>query len=286
MKKTIIYTGLAFIIGLFIGYLVFSGSKNKAEASHVEEHATEKMWTCAMHPQIMQQEPGDCPICGMELILASQSDANITGFTMTENAMKLANIQTTVIGASDESNSIKLSGVIEANEELDAVQSSYFDGRIERLFINTTGEEIKKGQILATIYSPELVAAQQELITAMRLRTSQPKLYQAVRNKLKNWKLSDSQINSIEKSGKVKENFPVFASNSGTVTEKMVNEGDYVNRGQALYKIANLSKVWAIFDAYEGQLANLKEGQKLQISVNAFADKTFSGEKTTHRHGI
>ncbi|WP_417885118.1 efflux RND transporter periplasmic adaptor subunit [Zunongwangia sp.] len=282
MKKTIIYTGLALIIGLFIGYLVFSGNVDSQKETHTDHsdkgEMEEKMWTCAMHPQIMQQEPGDCPICGMELILASQSDANIADFTMTENAMKLANIQTTVIGSTKERNSIKLSGVIEANEELDAVQSSYFDGRIERLFINTTGEKIKKGQILATIYSPELVAAQQELITAMRLKTSQPKLYQAVRNKLKNWKLSDSQINSIEKSGKVKENFPVFASNSGTVTEKMVNEGDYVNRGQALYKIANLSKVWAIFDAYEGQLANLKEGQKLQISVNAFADKTFSGK--------
>ena len=282
MKKTIIYTGLALIIGLFIGYLVFSGNVDSQKETHMDHSDKGEiegtMWTCAMHPQIMQQEPGDCPICGMELILANQSDANIAGFTMTENAMKLANIQTTVIGSSDESNSIKLSGVIEANEELDAVQSSYFDGRIERLFINTTGEEIKKGQILATIYSPQLVAAQQELITAMQLKTSQPKLYQAVRNKLKNWKLSDSQINSIEKSGKVKENFPVFASNSGTVTEKMVNEGDYVNRGQALYKIANLSKLWAIFDAYEGQLANLKEGQKLQISVNAFADKTFSGK--------
>lgn len=278
MKKTIIYTGLALIIGLFVGYLVFSGGENKTEEQHAEHDAAEDtMWTCSMHPQIMQPEPGDCPICGMELIPADQSDATIAGFTMTENAMKLANIQTTIVGTSNADKSINLSGTLEANEELNAVQSSYFAGRIEQLFINTTGEQVKIDQILATIYSPELVAAQQELLTALKLKESQPKLYQAVRNKLKNWKLSDSQINAIEESGKVKENFPVFASNSGTVTEKMVNEGDYVNRGEALYKVANLTKVWAVFDAYEQQLSNLKESQKLQISVNAFADESFSG---------
>ncbi|UAB84725.1 efflux RND transporter periplasmic adaptor subunit [Zunongwangia sp. SCSIO 43204] len=278
MKKTIIYTGLALIIGLFVGYLVFSGSENKAEETHAEHDAAEDtMWTCSMHPQIMQPEPGDCPICGMELIPADQSDATIAGFTMTENAMKLANIQTSIVGTSNADKSINLSGTLEANEELNAVQSSYFAGRIEQLFINTTGEQVKIGQILATIYSPELVAAQQELLTALKLKESQPKLYQAVRNKLKNWKLTDSQINAIEESGKVKENSPVFASNSGTVTKKMVNEGDYVNRGEALYKVANLTKVWAVFDAYEQQLSNLKEGQKLQISVNAFADESFSG---------
>ena len=278
MKKTIIYTGLALITGLFVGYLVFSEGENKTEEAHTEHNASEDtMWTCSMHPQIMQPEPGDCPICGMELIPADQSDATIAGFTMTENAMKLANIQTTIVGTSNTDKSVTLSGTLETNEELNAVQSSYFAGRIEHLFINTTGEQVKIGQILATIYSPDLVAAQQELLTAVKLKGSQPKLYQAVRNKLKNWKLSDSQINAIEEGGRVKENFPVFASNSGTVTEKMVNEGDYIDRGQPLYKVANLSEVWAELDAYEQQLSNLKEGQKLYISVNAFADKTFSG---------
>ena len=161
---------------------------------------------------------------------------------MTENAMKLANIQTTIVGTSDSEKFIRLSGILEANEELNAVQSAYFAGRIEKLFINTTGEQVHAGQILATIYSPDLVAAQQELLTAVRLKESQPKLYQAVRRKLKNWKLSDSQIDAIEERREVKENFPVFAANSGIVTKKMVNQGDYVNRGQPLYKVANLAK--------------------------------------------
>lgn len=114
-----------------------------------------------------------------------------------------------------------------------------------------TGEEVHKGQLLATIYSPELYAAQQELITAASLKESQPALYKAVRNKLKLWKLSENQINQIEETQKVKENFPVYATVSGTVTEKLVEQGDFIKQGQPLLKIANLNTVWANFDVYE-----------------------------------
>src|SRR5690606_39727163 len=121
-------------------------------------------------------------------------------------------------------------------------------GRIERINIGFTGEEVRKGQLLATIYSPELYAAQQELITAVTIKESQPALYKAVRNKLKLWKLTESQIDQIETSGKILENFPVFATVSGTVTEKLVAQGDYIKQGQPLLKIANLNTVWANFD--------------------------------------
>src|SRR5690606_5920179 len=131
---------------------------------------------------------------------------------------------------------------------------SYFAGRIERLNVSFTGEEVHKGQLLATIYSPELYAAQQELITAASLKQSQPALYKAVRNKLKLWKISENQINQIETSAKVLENFPVYATVSGTVTEKLAEQGDYIKQGQPLLKIANLNTVWANFDVYEHQI--------------------------------
>ncbi|MGB5436346.1 MAG: efflux RND transporter periplasmic adaptor subunit [Maribacter sp.] len=93
-----------------------------------------------------------------------------------------------------------------------ATLASYFAGRIEKQFVNFKGEEVKKGQQLATIYSSKLVSAQQELNTAASLKESQPSLYTAVRNKLKLWKLSKKQIEQIERSGKVQENFPVYAN--------------------------------------------------------------------------
>ena len=286
MKKYIIYTAIL-AIGLVLGYVFFGpsaeGSVNSKkvtdlseDVNHSEEH---QMWTCSMHPQIMQPEPGDCPICGMDLIPAETGAEGLAmnEIKMSDNAMALANIQTTIVGniSGTDDNKITLSGKIMANEEANAVQASYFEGRIEKLNVNFTGEEVRKGQLLATIYAPTLVAAQQELLTASDLKESQPGLYKAVRNKLKLWKLSESQIDQIESSGKVRENFPIYATVSGTVSQKMAEEGDYVKQGQPIVKVSDLGTVWAMFDAYERQISQLKEGQKVTITSNAYPNKEF-----------
>ena len=280
MKKYITYIAIL-IAGVFLGWLLFGGSSNgKAAHNHTTEEKG-KMWTCSMHPQIMQPESGDCPICGMDLIPAEAGAEGLAAnqFKLTKNAMALANVQTTVIGnAISADNTITLSGKIAENEKSNAVQVSYFAGRIERLNVNFTGEKIRKGQLLATVYSPELVKAQQELLTAASVKENQPALYKAVRNKLKLWKLSENQINQIEKTGKVKENFPVYATVSGTVSEKLVEQGDYVSQGQALLKIANLNSVWANFDVYENQISNFKVGQDISITTNAYPNETFKAK--------
>ncbi len=280
-NKAIRYIGLL-VLGVLLGWILFGGSsEDDSGHDHKEVAETNEMWTCSMHPQIMQPEPGDCPICGMDLIPAEAGSDGLLAdqFRLTENAMALANIQTTVVGTGNfEGNEIKLSGKIAENEEANAVQVSYFSGRIERLNVSFTGEEVRQGQLLATIYSPELYAAQQELITAASLKESQPALYKAVRNKLKLWKLSESQINQIEATGKVKENFPVYATVSGTVTEKLVEQGDYVKQGEPMLKIANLSTVWANFDVYENQIDLFKKGQEVTVTTNAYPNKEFKGK--------
>jgi len=290
MNKNILHIAIAAIVGLLAGWLIFGdpseaskSNKDVSDMSDNHEHAIEaegQMWTCSMHPQIMQPEPGDCPICGMDLIPA-ESDADGLArneIKMTKNAMALADIQTSIVGNAsiDDEQMISLSGKIKMNEEENAVQASYFDGRIERLNINFEGQEVRKGQLLATIYAPNLIAAQQELITAASLKESQPSLYNAVRNKLKLWKLSESQINSIEESGKVKENFPIYATVSGTVSEKMAAEGDYVKQGQPIVRVSNLNSVWAEFDGYENQISEFKKGQIILITTNAFPNMEFN----------
>ena len=276
MKKYLIYIGLL-LVGLLLGWLLFGvSSKNEATHNHKSISETNQMWTCSMHPQIMQPEPGDCPICGMDLIPAETSSEGLLAdqFKLTKNAMALANIQTSIVGeGTTGNNAIKLSGKIVENEEANAIQVSYFSGRLERLNVSFTGEAVRKGQLLATIYSPELYAAQQELLTASSLKASQPELYKAVRNKLKLWKLSDSQIDEIETSGKVKENLPIYATVSGTVSDKLVQQGDYIKQGQALLKIANLSTVWASFDVYEHQIDLFKKGQAISIRSNTNSNK-------------
>jgi Cu(I)/Ag(I) efflux system membrane fusion protein len=131
---------------------------------------------------------------------------------------------------------------------------------------------------LATIYSPELFAAQQELLTTSKLKETQPQLYKAVRNKLKLWKLSESQINNIESSGEVIENFPVYATVSGTVTDKMIEIGQSVKQGQGLFKIADLQSLWAEFDVYENQIELIKNGQNIEIKTNALPNKTIASK--------
>jgi Cu(I)/Ag(I) efflux system membrane fusion protein len=283
MKKYIIYIAIL-AVGLVLGYVFFGNSNNgisNTNTSEVSENSKKEtqMWTCSMHPQIMQPEPGDCPICGMDLIPAESGADGLAAneIKMTDNAMALANIQTTIVGTetAENDNMISLSGKIKASEEESAVQTSYFDGRIERLNVNYEGQEVRKGQVLATIYAPNLVAAQQELITAATLKESQPSLYKAVRNKLKLWKLTEAQINNIEESGKVRENFPIYTTVSGTVSEKLASEGDYVKHGQPIVKVNNLNTVWAEFDAYENQISQFKKGQKIKVTTNAYPNKEF-----------
>ncbi|RFN59945.1 efflux RND transporter periplasmic adaptor subunit [Marixanthomonas ophiurae] len=288
MKKNIIYILIAVVGGLALGYVLFgSSSKTSENAVSAEgqnhDHSGETaadMWTCSMHPQIMQPEPGDCPICGMDLIPAESTSDGLAAnqFTMTENAMALANVQTTTVGnaMNMEAGTVGLSGKIMENEEANAIQASYFDGRIERLYVNYKGQEVTKGQLLATIYAPKLVAAQQELITASSLKESQPALYKAVRNKLKLWKLSEKQINAIETSGTVRENFPLYATVSGTVSELLSAEGDYVKQGQPILRVSNLNTVWATFDVYENQISEINKGQKVTITTNAYPTKKFT----------
>lgn len=282
MKKYIIYIGI-FVIGLLLGrQFLASGPQQEALHNHDDDVTeTEQMWTCSMHPQIMQPYPGTCPICGMDLTPAEIGSEGLLAneFKLSENAMALANVQTWVIDRGhQQEQTLKLSGRIVENEESNTVQVSYFSGRIERLNVGFIGEAVRAGQLLATIYSPELYAAQQELLTAAALKESQPTLYRAVKNKLKLWKLTDGQIDQIEASGKVNDQIPIYATVSGTVTEKLVEQGDYVAQGQALFKIANLATVWGNFDVYESQIDFFKIGQEVTVSTSAYPNQTFRGK--------
>jgi Cu(I)/Ag(I) efflux system membrane fusion protein len=281
MKKYTIYLA-TLVAGLFLGWLLFGGAPNsETEHAHDTVITTNQKWTCSMHPQILKPEAGDCPICGMDLIPAESNAVGLLAdqFKLTKNAMALANIQTSIIGNSKaENRTIKVSGKIVENEAANVVQVSYFSGRIEQLNVRFTGEEVRKGQLLGTIYASELYEAQQEFITAISLKNSQPALYKAVRTKLKLWKLSENQINEIENSGIVKENVPIYATVSGTVSEKLVAQGEAVKRGQPLFKIANLNTVWANFQVYESQLNRFQKGQEILVSTNAYPNKVFKSK--------
>ena len=272
-------------IGLLLGWLIFGGSESKATEEHQHEHSAEEVagetiWTCSMHPQIRQPEPGDCPICGMDLIPLEEeqnSEIDPNAVSMSATAMHLANIQTAVVGAAEPVKVLRLDGKVQEDERLIFSQSSHIPGRIEDLKVNFTGDYVKKGQVIASVYSPDLVTAQEELFEAQKIKATQPQLFAAAKEKLKNWKLTDDQINQILSSGKTMETFNVLAEVSGYVTKKMVNTGDYVRRGEAIYEVANFSRVWVLFDVYESDLPWINKGDKVSFTIESLPGQSFEG---------
>jgi Cu(I)/Ag(I) efflux system membrane fusion protein len=283
LSNKYIKSSLLIIAGLFLGWLFFHHSgpteKTNQDAMHEHSEAEKTIWTCAMHPQIRMDKPGQCPICGMDLIPLRKSDAEIDdkAIEMSESAMKLAEVQTSIVVNGMASREVSLYGKIQPDERSLQSQTAHVPGRIEQLFINVTGETVKKGQLIARIYSPELITAQKELLEAMAMADKYPALLVAAREKLRNMKLSEKQISDIEKSGKVTSTFDIYANTSGIVTARKVNEGDYISRGAVLFDVADLSKVWAVFDAYETDLPWVSLGQKVTFTTRAIPGKIFDG---------
>ena len=288
-KSIVIVIG-ALAIGLGAGYLLFARDAHPS-AVMTEEHSSqdmaastsEEVWTCSMHPQIRQNEPGDCPICGMELIpVGSPVSDDPLVLTMTQDAVELSNIQTSTVGSLGKlpGKEIKLSGKVKADERNASSLVAHVPGRIEGLNISFTGEYVRKGQKLATIYSPELITAQRELLESHKLKDINKNLVSATRNKLRYWKISEEQIQKIEQSGDIQESFGIYADASGIVTDRRVAVGDYVKVGQALFSLMNLRRVWVVFDAYESDLASIQVGNQIEFTTPALPDKTFNANVT------
>lgn len=281
INKTTIYVGIGMLVfGILLGWIFFKSGSNTKEDEHQHEVKNE-LWTCSMHPQIRQAEPGQCPICGMNLIPlnnGSHGDLNPTEIKMSPTAMQLANVQTSVIIKRKPEKLIRINGKVKADERRIFSQSSHIPGRVERLLVSYTGEQVKKGQVLAYIYSPELVTAQEELFEAYKIKDEQPELFNAAKGKLQNWKLSKSQIEEILVQGTVQEQFPVLADVSGIVLNKRVNLGDYIKRGESLYEVADLSTVWVMFDVYESDLLWVNKEDRITFGVQSLPGQKFKGK--------
>ena len=280
--KIITFVLIALVGGLGLGYVLFGGSDSHEEHNHGEATITvdgETIYTCSMHPQIRQNELGDCPICGMDLIPLDESASSNdpTVLEMTEAAVKLSNIQTTILGQTGKaSKEFTLSGKIQADERTAASQVTHLPGRLEKVYVTYTGERVNKGQKVAEIYSPELIAAQQELLEALKYKDINGSLVEAARKKLYYWKIPQSLVTQVEQSGKIQETFTLFAETSGVVSNLRVSVGDYVRQGQSLFDVLNLNQLWVLFDAYEENLADITVGDRVSFTTPAVPNRTFT----------
>ena len=285
-KREIVIITIAMAAGLIFGWIFFHGSGNtnyETEHNHELQAGQEKtIWTCSMHPQIKMDEPGQCPICGMDLIpLENDMEDEAAApeeIQMSEAAIKLAEVETAIVKKGKPERTVFLLGTVKPDERNISELTARFGGRIEKLFVNFTGQNVKKGQKLAMIYSPELISAQKELLEALKYKETNPGFYKATRTKLKLWDLSEEQIDNLEKAGETQHYFELLSPISGTVTMRHVSLGDYVKEGNPLFEVINLRKVWVMFDAYESDLPWIRTGDQMNFTIQSVPGKTFSGK--------
>ena len=283
-KRIWILVTAAVILGFWIGSL---GKQSPPVETQKEQTEEVQWWTCSMHPQIKLPEPGQCPICFMDLIRLERSDdaAGPRELKLSDTAVKLAEIATETVHRGEPVVEVRLSGKIVPDERHVRTITAWVPGRLEKLFVDFTGTEVKQGEPLVELYSPALYAAQEELLQALRLRNSgagaslpDNDLVDAVREKLSQLGLTDRQIQEVERRGTATDRLTINSPISGVVIHKNAVEGRYVNQGSQIYTIADLSEVWAVVDAYEKDIACLKEGQTVQFTTEAWPGRRFESE--------
>ncbi|MDR1668029.1 MAG: efflux RND transporter periplasmic adaptor subunit [Bacteroidales bacterium] len=280
--KPIIIYALLLGAGMALGWWLFGNAGRHESHSHNAAATSEaQVWTCSMHPQIRQDKPGKCPICAMNLIPLKSSGMmtpHTDAIVFSDEAAALANIQTTTAGRRRPVKEMRLYGTIQPDEHRLYSLVSHVNGRIEKLAVNFIGETVQEGQVIATVYSPDLQTAQQELLEAVKMQASQPALLAAAREKLRLWKLTDAQIEEMEQTGKVLPLTDIVANVGGVVTARRVAQGDYVAPGSVIFELADLSVVWALFEAYVTDLPYLRTGNRAEFTTSALPGQTFSGQ--------
>ncbi len=278
------------LLPIFIVALILSGC-SKSEDSNHDGQTLEKQkeyWTCTMHPEIRSDRPGVCPICGMDLIKKvvdeneePANDENMTNMvTLSGNKQVLANVSTIVVKKENMQEQVTAYSYLDFVENNRKTISARFNGRIEKLLVDKTGDYIKKGQPLFEIYSPDLVQAQNEYLIALNNSSNSNSLINASRKKLEIFGLTKDQFQTLEKTRELNFILTYYSPISGTVIEKKVQEGIYVNEGTAIYDVAELSTLWNIAEVFESNLTNIKVGSPVKLHLRAYPGEEFKGKVT------
>jgi RND family efflux transporter MFP subunit len=242
--------------------------------------ATEKtLYTCGMHPWIIQDHPGDCPICGMKLEPVRKSSGASSAIAIDAATIQTMNIQTTEVSRGPLRRVIRTVGTIDYNETALADVTTKFKGWVEKLDADATGQLVHHGEPLFEIYSPELYGAQAEFVSALTLPADNP-LRKSSADKLKFYDISDAQIAELEKSREPKKTLAILAPTDGFVIEKNVVQGQMVDAGMKLYRIADLGIVWVFAQIYEQDLPYIQLGQEAVVRLSSLPDREFRGRVT------
>ena len=292
IKYSLAFIGI-FIIGIAI-YFFAKKSDNHSEMEHQNE-----VYTCSMHPEIIRDEPGNCPICGMTLVKKvtdnnSIDDSSIDNLIKPTDNFIVGNYQTTTAIDTALSSEINLPGIVEYDPNSSVNIAARMSGRIEKMYVNYKYQKVNKGQKLFDLYSPELLTEQQNFIYMVINDVENPSIIDASRQKLLLYGMTQNQINALSNSKKVNPQITIYSPDSGIIdgTGTMVNttnpvmqsasnntatldvkEGSYIKKGEVIFKLLNTDKVWGIFNVIQGYNSLIKANQSIRITSELDKDE-------------
>lgn len=275
MERKLFLRPLAFLVLIVSILLTACSSEPKKAAVATEKKLT---YTCPMHPQVIKEEMGTCPVCGMDLVVF-EKNSNDQVLVLDHQRQMLANITTEMAGGSTLSGARQLNGRLSVDPEASSYISSRIAGRIEQLYIRETGIPVKKGQPLYQIYSEELATLQQEYLMAAAQAKQFPgdqievRLLESAKQKLLHYGQSTAQVAQLLKIQQKNPYVTFSAPQSGIVAELSVNQGQYVTEGGPVMRLEGYDRLWVEADLYPNEAKGIKEGQKLKVVIAGWEDQ-------------
>ena len=261
-------------------------SPSDSAATAVTDSASDVDYICPMMCTPPQKAPGRCPVCAMELVPASSGGAtgDERSVTVDPATRRIANIRTASTRRIALTKTVRAVGEIGYDEGSLKTISAYVDGRFDQLYVDYTGALVRKGDRLASFYSPELYASQVAFLAANRTlaeRLSRPgsnsRLLASARKRLLEFGMTERQIDQLVREGTARSRLDVVAPMQGTVIEKLVSKGDYVKAGSPVFRLADLSTVWLVLELFPEDAAAVRYGQSVEAQLRSLPDRRFSG---------
>lgn len=273
-------------ITILFSIFILAACKNGHE-NH--ETLSDSYYTCPMHPSVVSSTLGACPVCNMSLIKVEkkeniQIDQQGNFITIDKRQQELAGIKTDTVRVRNISSASSIIGTVAIDEEQVKTISSRVKGRIDRLFIKTTGAYVKSGSPIYSIYSEQLQSEEKEYLSLLQKSKTVStttkltnELVSAAKNKLLLWGLNEKQISELESSGKSSPIITFYSSEAGYVTEVNITEGMYVDEGSSLIKITSLNQVWVEAQLYSNEISGIAENKTFQVLSENKPEETYKG---------
>lgn len=295
MKKINIW--ILVILFSVTGVFVLDGcSDEKQQGEKITSESHKDLYYCPMHPQVTSDKPGVCPICHMDLVKKGDDAADPSAMndmvSLSKRGEVMANVAVTEVKNENIEKDVTAYGYLDFTEPGRKIVTARFNGRIEKLFVDASGRTISKGQPLFEIYSPDLVQAQNEFLIALHnsgknsagvmniMQKNDQSLLASSRKKLELMGVTEKQIRDLESTGQVKMTLTYYSPYSGTVIEKKVQEGMYVNEGTAIYDIADMSVLWNVSEIFAEDISMVKPGDVIKIRTSSYPGEEFTGKVT------